>query len=961
MPASAPDADAAATNDEGVAATPTPADTDAPAATEDPAPRATPSEAETTPGAEGADGGVAPAETSAAAEGETPATTKAGGKKKAKPRRERRPPRPQRTPLTLEQRTEARESARQVILRAASRDEAQVRAALDMLETSKHIVYIARFRRDTTGGMDERTLRSLRNRWEEALVEEERRIELAEILRTHGALDEKTQHRLARATTIPAMEDVAAPHLPVVAGRATLARGLGLEPLADAIRKPEEGVVLSELAKTFVKEDEEPKSLDAALAGARDILAEEMSLNADLRARLRKQFRRDAKLTVGLRTERKGDAGRHKSLVGYTAPVGKVQPLKFLAIRRAEKDRILVTTIEPPEGSILPLLHKSAAAEEHPHAGFLRAAIEDGYRRILKPLFQAEIRNELKQRADAAAMETFERNLRHRLLGPVGGKRRVLGLRPDVMQGHRWCTIDPEGLPTGSGTLPHEGTAGREACVTELAEVLKTYEADAIAVGSGGGRAEALSLAQEAVAGLGQDIDITVVTDGGTHTLEAQGKLEVADRPEVPAECRGAYSLARRFQDPLAELVAIDPKALALGPHLHEVHQGRLRQLLDETVASCVSHVGVDPNHASVDLLGRVPGFDRASATAFGLWRSEHGALLHKAALAAVPGIGTNLAEQAVGFLQLRDAADPRDRTQLHPEQYGIVDTMAEKAGCDVPALFADHTMRQKVRLAELEADGVPMPVLKYVLYQITAGHLDDRPRFAKPITPPEGLTLDTLQPGLILEGRVIRAMPFGLFVDVGMGTDALIPTPHIGDHPGIEPATVAPIGAVIQARVLEVLPEKRRLTLSMRRERFDPRGRGGPRGPRQGGARGGPRDDRRGGRDAQGARGRAGGGGGDRRGATGGDRRGGGADARGGPRRKSSPRKGGKYGGGGGVGDIFSRRGAQHERGVPRSISLGPDDSKKASDAKDEAALTPEQLLAKKLADLQKKLGGEE
>lgn len=880
------------------------------------------------------------------------------------PRRERRPAaKVQRQMLTAEQKAEAREKVRERYFAAHPQDAESTGNALDFLLHGKDLVYLARFRRVETGGMDMRALRALRDHLLEVLREEERRVELREILRTHGALDEKTEQRLARASSIPAMEDIAAPHLPVVAGRATLARGLGLEPLADAIRQGEPGTVLSDLAKAYVKEGGEPASLDVALAGARDILAEEMCLDAELRARLRKLFRREAVVSVGLRTERRGDPGRHKSLVGFKAPASNVPPLKFLAVRRGERERVLVTSIEPPEERVLPLLHKSACAEDHPHAGFLRAAIEDGYRRVLKPLSQAGVRNELKARADAAAMETFERNLRHRLLAPVGGPRHVLGLRPDVMGGHRWCAIDSEGLPTGSGTLPHEGTAGREACLAELEQVLTTYEIKAIAVGSGPGHAPALSLAEEATGTHGGEIDVTVVSDGGTHALEAQGKLEIADRPEIPPECRGAFSLARRFQDPLRELVTIEPKALALGPHLNDVHQGRLRTALDESLSWCVAYVGVDPNDASEDLLTRVPGFHRQAARAFIAWREAHGPLAHKAALAAVPGVGTDVAEQAVGFLRLANAEDPRDRTQIHPSQYGMVDRMAEQVDTDVRTFFADGGLRSKTRLPDLETKDTPLPLLRYVFYQVAEGHLDERQVFGHPIPPPPGLTLETLQPGLVLEGRVVRALPFGVFVDVGLETDALIPTPHIGAHPGIEPATVAPIGAVVQARVLDVIPEKRRLTLTMRPDRaiFD---RGRRHDTRSGQyERGGPRGQRDARRDS-GARGPASGQGGrspQGRSAQGRSAQGRGSGERGRPSRKPQ-HKSGKYGGTGGIGEIFDGRRRRTEPGVPRRISLGPDEGKpkEAEEGAGEKALTEEELLARKLADLKKKLEGD-
>ncbi|MHC5009603.1 MAG: S1 RNA-binding domain-containing protein [Planctomycetota bacterium] len=894
-----------------------------------------------------------PTETAVA--GTVAARTAPAVKKKARPPR-RVPPRAQRKPLTAEQKLEARTKAREVILAQSTRDPKYTSVALDLIDSGVNLVFAGRYRRVQTNGLDERMLRSLRDAYRDALHVEERRVQLREVLREHAALDAATEKRLARAVTVHAMEDLAAPHLPVTAGRATVARGLGLQDLADAIRTAPEGSVLSDLAKAYVKEDAEPKSLDEALAGARDILAEEMSLDVNLRARLRKLFHKQAVLSVALRTERKGDAGRHRSLVGYQAPATKVPPLKFLGIRRAEKERVLICTIEPPEDVALSIVRDAAAREGHPHEGMLRAAAEDGYRRILKPLFQAEMREELKARADRQAMETFERNLRNLLLGPIGGRVRTLGIRADVAGGHRWCTVDAVGLPTGSGQLPHEPTAGREACLTELKEILKTYEVESIAVGSGAGRGEAMSLAREAVEGHEPPIEVVKVADGGTRLLEGLEKLSFDDRPDVLPESRGALSLARRFQDPLSELIHIDPKALALGPHLHDVHQGRLRDLLDETVRSCVARVGPNPATAGEDMLARLPGMNRARAEAFTTWQKEHGPLRVKAALAAVEGVGTDAAALAVGFLRIPDAEDPRDRTQLHPEEYGIVDRMAEQLGKSVPELFADHSLLGKVRLKELVTDETPIPLLRNVLAEIAEGHLEIRLRHAAPIPPPPGMSLETLRPGLVLEGRVVRSLPFGVFVDVGLRTEALIPTAHIGVHPGADPAAVAPVGAVIQARVLDVEPEKKRLTLTMREGPVERHARGdrrGPRGPR------GPRTGERGEREGRPARRREGADAGRPAGAgrASGGRPGGGRPT-GKPRGKPQ-RKAGKYDGGT-IGDIFRGRGRREDRGVPRSISLGPDDGEKSKpkDADDEKDLTPEELLAKKLADLKKKFG---
>ena len=968
----------------------------------------------------------APAAAAQAAEGAAGAApAKAKKKKKAAKKKAKRrpPPKAPERPLTPEQQTQAREQALTRLAAELKGKPDTIRATLERLEGGTSLAFLARFRRGETGGMDEARLRTLLAAWQEILEEEQRRVRIQALLVKRSGFDDATAERLAKARSVAEMDDLAAPYLPVMASRATVARGQGLQGLADAIRAATDETPLSELAKPFVKLEEgqteiDPTALDAALGGARDILAEDLGLDAALRANLRDLYRKQGVLTVSARSDKRTDGkkegGAKNALIGYKVKVAKIPPIKVLAIRRAEKQRAAVASIEPPEEAALKVVHAKAVPANNPHAGFLRAAAEDGYRRILKPLFQNEIRVGIKRRADEHIMEQYERTLRNLLLGPYAGRRRVLGLRPDVMQGHRWCAIDEHGKAASSGTLPHEPTAGREACLTELTDILKTYEISAIAVGTTGGRADALALAKDAAGLMETKIDVAEIFDGGTRALEAMGPVEFENHLTVGAECRGALSLARRFQDPLSELVTIDPKALALGPHMHDVHQGRLRQTLDQVVESCIAHVGVDPNVASKELLERVPGFNRKVAAAFLAWREQAGPLSQKAGLATIEGVGPEAAEQAVGFLRLAAAEDPRDRSQLHPEQYEVLDRMAEQAGTDVATLFADANARKRVDLGKLASGGTPQALLKYALFQATAGTRDPRPTFAQPIPPPEGIDLQALadivekRGHIELQGRVIRAAPFGVFVDVGMGVEALIPIPHIGDRPGVDPSTVAPVGAVVTARVLEVEKAKKRLTLSMRRG-APPRGRGpagrGPGGrPPRGGGRG-PSD--RGDRRPVGAGARGGDGRGPQRGAGGRPSAGGGRPSAGGGRPSAgsggpgggrpSAGSGGPGGGrpsggprtaagqrsGGGrssdgdrkPGGRFSRgggsrgrsdgprgaggRGRRDDRGPvrkPRTISLAPDEGKKKAPKVDESKMSPEELMQFKLDQMRKK-----
>ncbi len=913
-----------------------------------------------------------------------------------------------------------------------------VEAIVMALEKGLEPAFLGRFRRELTGGLDERTLLEVRDAWRRIRAEEERRAALRELLRSRGALDANLEERLGRANDVPSMEDVAAPWLPVTAGRATVARGLGLQGLADGIRHAKESTALSDLAKPFLKEGGEPSSLDGALAGARDILAETMALDAVLRGRLRELFRRESVISVALRGEKKGDAGRHAPLVGFAAPAGRVPPLKLLAIRRGERERVLSTNVEPPEAKAIGFVHdavSSVVGDEHPHMGFLRAAAEDGYRRILKPLLSSEQRAEMKTRADEMALETYERSLRNLLLGPVGGAKKVLGVQPDVTGGHRVGAVDEQGRAVYFGRLPHEATAGRPVVVAALKDLLSTHAIDVVAVGTSNGRREVLDVVAATLVEFDRPIVVTEIHDGGTRAIEAAAvarPVKTDTGIEIAPEFTGALSIARRFQDPLAEYVRLDPKSLGLGPNLHDVHQGRLKERLDDVITSCVAHVGVDASSADEHLLGHLPGFDGGKAKAYVAWRASGGALSGKAALGAVPGVGLAAAEQAVGFLRVATAGDPRDRTQLHPEQFGLVEEMAAQVETDVSGLFRDGRLRARVDLGRLARPEAPMPLLKQVLWQATAGLADPRPAFAVPTKPPSDVTLQSLRPGLVLEGRVTRAVPFGVFVDVGLGAEALVPLPHVGDRPGIDPATVAPVGAVIQARVLEIDLAKKRLTLSMRSERdlgftrarFDerrgtPRPMGGDRGP--GGPPRGDRPPMRGSREGGGGPPRGPGGPGAAPGGSGGQpggpgaspggpggppggfggpprgpggpprgpggpprrdegRPGGGRPERGGTRDRpaaagagtdrraggavgaSRPSSGfGRGGGGGGGGGGRDRDGGRRferdDPGAPRRISLPMEAGSGSEQPAQEEALTPEQLLARKLEELKRKL----
>ena len=589
-------------------------------------------------GAVAEDGAPAQAATDESSSEEGGSTAKSGGatkkragrKGKTKPKGKRPPPvrAPEPPALDAEHEAAAVEAARERTAAEGGGSREAVLRAIDLLTSGTSIAFLARFRRGETGGLDERRLRQLRDHYDSVLTQERRRRSIEVLLRERGSWSDEVGERLAAAREIADMDDLAAAHLTVTMSRAMLARGHGLEALATGIRGATEATPLSELAAPFVKEGGEPATLDEALGGARDILAEEMALDPVLRGRLRALFRKQGVLRVTARPERRSaskavptaeeaeaaareaarqadaapepfdgnlepsdapaeapqdeahaapadapaapaDApaeaapnetpaaetpavetkaapaptkakgrgkrgpkpakpGKDGGLIGFESPLGRIPPLKWFAIRRAERQRQVVMSIEPPEEAALAIVGESVVPEGHPHAGFLRAAAEDGYRRLLKPLLQAQIRHELQERAEDQLFEGFERNLRNNVLAPRGGSVRVMGLRPDVIKGHRWCVVDAEGLPVGSGQLPHEPTAGREACVTELRELLDRYEVQAIAIGTGGGRAEARRLAAEASPG--ETRTIVEVHDGGTRSCEQQGDLEIDDR-----------------------------------------------------------------------------------------------------------------------------------------------------------------------------------------------------------------------------------------------------------------------------------------------------------------------------------------------------------------------------------------------------------------------------------------------
>ncbi len=711
------------------------------------------------------------------------------------------------------------------LLNLARRD---VEAVLALMAEGATVPFIARYRKEKTGGLDEVAIRAI-GEHQAALVElGKRRATVLEAIRAQGLLTPELERAIHACADRTALEDLYLPFKRSRKTRAGEARARGLEPLAELIlSQPRRGDPRHD-ARGFVDPARGVDDVDAALAGARDEIAEALCERADVRALARQAVGRRAIVrSTAIKKTTKDVRTAYEAYYDFGEPARSIATHRYLAIARGEAEGFLRVKLDIDDAWLINEIARAVPVDARsPYAEQLREAIADGYKRLLKPAVDNDIRGDLKRWSDEDAVKVFATNLRALLLAPPLGQKRVIALDPGFRTGCKTVVLTETGdLVRHTVLHPHGGERGAEAARRSLAELIRQYQPAAIAVGNGTAGRETEAFAKAVVAELppasasretSSKPIVVSVNEAGASVYSASDVAR-EEFPDLDLTVRGAVSIGRRLQDPLAELVKVEPKAIGVGQYQHDVQQTLLTRKLGDVVESCVNQVGVELNSASASLLAHVSGIGPGIAGRIVAWRTEHGRFRRRADLLQVSGLGPKTYEQAAGFLRIRDGADPLDASAVHPERYALVARMARDLGVKPAQLVGNAALAATIDVARYVDAEVGEPTLRDIVAELSKPGRDPRDRFEAPAFRDDIRTLDDLSEGLVLDGVVTNVTAFGAFVDIGVHQDGLVHVSEIADRFVRDPAEVVQPGQRLRVRVLSVDMERKRIALSAR------------------------------------------------------------------------------------------------------------------------------------------------
>ncbi|SHO49739.1 Tex family protein [Desulfopila aestuarii] len=700
----------------------------------------------------------------------------------------------------------------QTISKALQLEAKGVEGVVSLIEEGCTIPFIARYRKEATGSLDEVQIAAIRDEYTNQQEIAKRREAILSSLQKTEQLTPELKIAVEQATTLATLEDIYLPYRPKRRTRAAIAKEAGLEPLADAMyNRPATPFSLHDFLRSLGTDINDNDALD----GARDIIAEQVSEHPKSREALRELFRRETMIGASVVEKKRDEAQKYRDYFDWQESVKKVAGHRLLAMLRGESEKYLTLSFRPEPARALEILYRFHITRKTGNAEQVRLAIEDGYHRLLAPSLENELKKELKEAADREAIEVFCNNLRELLLAPPLGQKRVMALDPGFRTGAKLVCLDAQGNLLHSTTIyPTQSEQQLARAAETVQRLVREYQIEAIGIGSGTAGRETESFIR--ALGLSPAILITMVNEDGASVYSASETAR-KEFPELDLTVRGAISIGRRLQDPLAELVKIDPKAIGVGQYQHDVNQAALKRGLDDVVESCVNSVGVELNSASLELLTYVSGVGPTLAANIIAYRQQHGQFKTRRELLKVERLGPKAFEQCAGFLRVAASSNPLDHSAVHPERYSIVTRMAKDLAVSVEELMRSEELRKSIRLQDYVDGSAGLPTLIDIMAELARPGRDPRQSFSV-FSFAEGInTIDDLVPGMRLPAIITNVTTFGAFADIGVHQDGLIHISQLADRFVKDPAEVVKPRQQVMVRVLEVDKARKRIALSLK------------------------------------------------------------------------------------------------------------------------------------------------
>lgn len=691
----------------------------------------------------------------------------------------------------------------------------QVEKTIELLEQGATVPFIARYRKEVTGSLNEVQITAIRDLLIKLKELDKRREAILASISEQGKLTPELEKKIMDAATMTELEDLYLPYKPKRRTRATMAVERGLEPLANEIQK-QYSCNLEQMAEKYINAEKGVNSVEEALAGARDIIAERVNENTQARTKVRNIYRRSAMLSSKVVKNKEEEGGKFESWFDWKENAMKAPSHRILALFRGEEEGVLRVHVVPDDDEpAYEALERQFVSGRYESSEQVRLAVRDGYKRLLAPSIETEYYNLLKEKADKEAIRVFAENLRQLLLASPLGQKRILAIDPGFRTGCKTVCLDAQGQLLHNETIyPFTSVREERAAIAKLEALAEAFKIEAIAIGNGTAGRETEEVVKRCH--FKQKLIAVMVSENGASVYSAS---EVARRefPDYDVTVRGAVSIGRRLMDPLSELVKIDPKSIGVGQYQHDVNQTLLQESLEDVVVSCVNSVGVELNTASRELLSYVSGIGPSLADKIVEYRNREGAFESRAELKKVERLGDKAFEQCAGFLRVRESENPLDRSAVHPERYALVERMAKDVGATVEQLMKDKALRSAIKIENYVTADCGLPTLQDIMKELDKPGLDPRARFEVFEFDKNVTRIEDLKEGMVLPGIVTNITAFGAFVDVGVHQDGLVHISQMADRRVNDPSEVVHLHQHVKVKVIEVDLRRHRISLSMR------------------------------------------------------------------------------------------------------------------------------------------------